>query len=247
VGGIAGAAAFLHAPSSAAAIRYIVSGGKRSKIDRPREDPGVSGDVEERSEDAARIDALRRGDERVFADLVRELDPGLRRIVRHYVDNPAVADEVIQEAWLGVVRGIFAFAGRSSLKTWVFRILINRAKTRAVREKRTVPFAESAAFDLDDADAEPAPVSGRRPPSPPTPEDALLGEEAMRRLTETIDALPPNLRVVLTLRDVEGWAAEDVCNVLGIGETNQRVILHRARTRVRAALLPYFGGARGAR
>lgn len=205
----------------------------------------MSGGVDERSADVVRIEALRRGDERVFTELVRELDPGLRRMVRHYVSNPAVAEEVIQETWLGVVRGIFAFEGRSSLATWVFRILINRAKTRAVREKRTEPFGEPRASEPDDPEA--TPVSDRLLQSSPTPEDALLGEEASRRLAAAIGALPPNLRVVLTLRDVEGWAAEEVCNVLGIRETNQRVMLHRARSRVRAALLPYLRGTRGAR
>jgi RNA polymerase sigma-70 factor (ECF subfamily) len=205
----------------------------------------MSGEVEDRSAGVVRIEALRRGDERVFTELVRELDPGLRRMVRHYVGNPAVAEEVIQETWLGVVRGIFAFEGRSSLKTWVFRILINRAKTRAAGEKRTVPFEEPGAFEPDDAEA--TPVPDRLFPSPPTPEDALLGEEASRRLAAAIGALPPNLRIVLTLRDVEGWAAEEVCNVLGIRETNQRVLLHRARSRVRTALLPYLRGTRGTR
>ena len=205
----------------------------------------MSHEVDERSVDVVRIEALRRGDERVFGELVRELDPGLRRMVRHYVGNPAVAEEVIQETWLGVVRGIFAFEGRSSLKTWVFRILINRAKTRAVGEMRTVPFEEPGAFESDDGEA--TRVRDRVRPSPPTPEDVFLGEEARRRLAAAIGALPPNLRIVLTLRDVEGWAAEDVCNVVGIRETNQRVMLHRARSRVRAALLPYLRGTQGTR
>jgi len=205
----------------------------------------MSGEVDDRSADAVRIAALRRGDERAFAELVRELDPGLRRMVRHYVGNPAVAEEVIQETWLGVVRGIFAFEGRSSLKTWVFRILINRAKTRAVRETRTVPFEEPRASESDDGEATPA--RDRFPASLPTPEEALLGEEARRRLAAAIGALPHNLRLLLTLRDVEGWTAEEVCNVLAIRETNQRVMLHRARSRVRAALLPYLRWTRGTR
>ena len=205
----------------------------------------MSGEVDERSVDVVRIEALRRGDERAFGELVRELDPGLRRMVRHYVGNSAIAEEVIQETWLGVVRGIFAFEGRSSLKTWVFRILINRAKTRAVRETRTVPFEEPRAPESDDGEA--TPVRDRLPASLPTPEDALLGEEARRRLAAAIGALPPNLRRLLTLRDVEGWTAEEVCNVLAIRETNQRVMLHRARSRVRAALLPYLRCTRGTR
>jgi len=205
----------------------------------------MNGDVDPRSGDAERIEALRRGDERAFAELVRELDPGLRRMVRHYVDNPAVAEEVVQETWLGVVRGIFAFEGRSSLRTWVFRILINRARTRAVREKRSVPLADPDPSERDDPRSMLS--ADRRLPSPPTPEDALLGEEMQRRLAAAIDTLPSQLRVVLTLRDVEGWEAEEVCNVLGIRETNQRVILHRARTRLRVALRPYRRSARGLR
>jgi len=204
----------------------------------------MNGDIDSRSGDAERVEALRRGDEHAFAELVRELDPGLRRMVRHFVDNPAVAEEVVQETWLGVVRGIFAFEGRSSLKTWVFRILINRARTRAVREKRAVPLSEP------DASERHGPRSMRaaeRRPSPPTPEDTLLGEEMQRRLAAAIEALPSQLRVVLTLRDVEGWGAEEVCNVLGIRETNQRVVLHRARTRLRVALRPYLRSTRGSR
>ena len=198
--------------------------------------------ADEQAIDLARVEAIRRGDERAFAALFDEFQPGLRRIVRDYVDNPAVAEEVIQETWLGVIRGIFAFEGRSSLKTWIFRILINRAKTRAMREKQTVPFAE-----MDDTASEPGP--GLEPPGQlqPSPEQALLAGETQRRLAAAIEELPPNLRVVLTLRDVEGLSAEEVCNTLGIRETNQRVLLHRARSRVRARLEPYLQGRRGVR
>jgi RNA polymerase sigma-70 factor, ECF subfamily len=197
----------------------------------------MSDDLDARSDDVERVEALRRGDERAFRELVRELDPGLRRLVRHYVHSPAVAEEVVQETWLGVVRGIFAFEGRSSLKTWVFRILIHRARTRAAREKRTVLLADTDGIEVDSVPS----------PDDSTPEKQLLGEELRRQLDAAIGALPPNLRVVLTLRDVEGWPAEEVCNVLGIRETNQRVILHRARTRLRAALRPHLQGDRGAR
>lgn len=184
-----------------------------------------------------RIQALRRGDEATFAALVAELDPILRRAVRTYVSSPAVAEEVIQETWLGVIRGIFAFEGRSSLKTWVFRILVNRAKTRAVRESRTVPFSD---LDADPTDEE---ASGPLVPVDPgrSAEDALIADEAMRELAVAVESLPPNLKMVLTLRDVEGWSSEDVCNALGIRETHQRVLLHRARSRVREAMRPYLG------
>jgi len=208
---------------------------------------------DERTVDLERVQAIRRGDEGAFVALFDELQPSLRRVVRHYVDNAAVAEEVLQDTWLGVVRGIFAFEGRSSLKTWVFRILINRAKTRAIRDKRTVPFADIGSRDLEDSDpsvdpaSQPAAWSGAPRDLRPSPEQVLLGEEAQRQLAVAIEALPPNLRVVLTLRDVEGWSAEDVCNALGIRETNQRVLLHRARSKVRAKLEPYLRGKRGVR
>lgn len=210
----------------------------------------MSRSADEQATDLERVEAIRRGDERTFGALFDEFQPGLRRIVRQYVDNPAVAEEVIQETWLGVIRGIFAFEGRSSLKTWIFRILINRAKTRAMREKRTVPFAEigmRAPDDSDDADSLPGP--GLEPPAElqPSPEAALLAGETQQRLAAAIEELPPNLRVVLTLRDVEGLSAEEVCNTLGIRETNQRVLLHRARSRVRARLAPYLQGRRRVR
>jgi RNA polymerase sigma-70 factor (ECF subfamily) len=192
--------------------------------------------------DTERIQALRRGDEAAFADLVAELDPILRRAVRSYVSNPTVAEEVVQETWLGVVRGIFAFEGRSSLRTWVFRILINRAKTWAVRERRTVPFADLEE-DADDMGEAPEALGFVHPGH--SPEEALMAEEAQREVASAIDALPPKLKTVLSLRDIEGWSSEDVCNALGIRETHQRVLLHRARSRVREALRPHGERARG--
>ncbi len=202
------------------------------------------------------IEALRQGDEAAFARLVDQHHASLRRVARLYVSNRAVADEVVQDAWLGVIQGIWAFEGRSSLKTWVFRILINCAKTRAAREGRTVPFAS---FGADDVGAPEAAVSPDRfwPADHPTepghwtspprdfgasPEHRLLGREAGEQLQKAIDTLPPNQRLVLTLRDVEGCSTEEVCNALGIQETNGRVLLHRARAKVRAALEPYLEG-----
>jgi RNA polymerase sigma-70 factor (ECF subfamily) len=202
------------------------------------------------------IEALRQGDEAAFARLVDQHHASLRRVARLYVSNRAVADEVVQDTWLGVIQGIWAFEGRSSLKTWIFRILINRAKTRAAREERTVPFA---GFGADDVGAPEAAVSPDRfwPADHPTepghwtspprdfvasPEHQLLGREAGEQLQKAIDTLPPNQRLVLTLRDVEGCSTEEVCNALGIQETNGRVLLHRARAKVRAAVEPYLEG-----
>jgi RNA polymerase sigma-70 factor (ECF subfamily) len=211
-------------------------------------------------EELALVNALRRGDEDAFARLVGDHHASLRRVARLYVANASIADEVVQDTWLGVIRGIWAFEGRSSLKTWIFRILVNRARTRAAREGRLAPFTAPLSTESG-ADPEPAvspehllPVDdssapGRwlQAPRDPgsSPERSLLTKELGDRLRTVIDALPSNLRTVLWLRDVEGWSSEEVCNSLAIQETNQRVLLHRARSRVRAALEPYLEGARG--
>ena len=201
-------------------------------------------------EESALVDALRRGDEEAFARLVAEHHASLRRVARLYVANAAVADEVVQDTWLGVIQGIWAFEGRSSLKTWIFRILVNRARTRAVRESRSARFIGALSTETG-AFPESADSSGlellAQPSADPSasPERRLLTQELRERLETVIDELPSNLRSVLWLRDVEGWSSEEVCNALAIQETNQRVILHRARSRARAALEPYLEGARG--
>jgi RNA polymerase sigma-70 factor, ECF subfamily len=211
-------------------------------------------------EESALLDALRRGDEEAFARLVGEHHASLRRVARLYVANAAIADEVVQDTWLGVIRGLWAFEGRSSLKTWIFRILVNRARTRAAREGRRGPLTEALSTESA-GEAEPsvsperflsadhpsAPGHWAQPPTDPgsSPERSLLRKELGERLRTVIDALPSNLRAVLWLRDVEGWSSPEVCNALAIQETNQRVLLHRARSRVRAALEPYLEGARG--
>ena len=155
-------------------------------------------------------------------------------MARLYVANAAISDEVVQDTWLGVIRGLWAFEGRSSLKTWIFRILVNRARTRAVRESRGLEFSgdDSSTPPLLDPD--------------PSPERSVLTQELRERLRTVVDALPSSLKVVLWLRDVEGWSSEEVCNALAIQETNQRVLLHRARSRARAALEPYLDELRGA-
>jgi RNA polymerase sigma-70 factor, ECF subfamily len=202
------------------------------------------------------IDALRRGDEGAFARLVDQYQASLRRVARLYIADRAVADEVVQDTWIGVIQGIWAFEGRSSLKTWIFRILINRAKTRAVREGRTVPFAR---FDRDVDVAETAFGPDRfRPTDDPTepsdwthspqdlgasPEHRLLAGEAREQLQHAIQALPETQRLVLTLRDVEGRSTEEVGTFLGLQEANVRVLLHRARAKIRVALEPYLQGA----
>jgi RNA polymerase sigma-70 factor, ECF subfamily len=212
-------------------------------------------------EESALLDALRHGDEDAFARLVGQHHASLRRVARLYVANAAIADEVVQDTWLGVIRGIWAFEGRSSLKTWIFRILVNRARTRAVRESRSAPFTGTLSTETSagsESSVSPEHLlpfadssdHGHRaqPWADPdsSPERGLLAKELRERLETVIDTLPPNLKIVLWLRDVEGWSSEEVCNALAIQETNLRVLLHRARSRVRAALEPYLEGARGA-
>jgi RNA polymerase sigma-70 factor (ECF subfamily) len=202
--------------------------------------------------DASLVQALRDGDETVFTALAREYHSSLLRVARIYVASTAVAEEVVQETWVGVLTGIDRFDGRSSLKTWIFRILTNIAKTRAQREGRTLPFS---ALQRPDRVPEPAVEAGRfRDPEDPTwpghwasppqawnvPEEALLGGEIRAVVADAIERLPATQRAVISLRDVEGWSPDEVCNALDITETNQRVLLHRARSKVRRALEEYL-------
>jgi RNA polymerase sigma-70 factor, ECF subfamily len=199
--------------------------------------------------------ALRRGDESAFSTLVSLYHAPLRRLALSYVRSAAVADEVVQETWLGVIRGIQAFEERSSLKTWVFRILTNTAKTRAERESRVVPLSSVTAGDP--GGDEPAVDPDRfldqqhaRWPghwaSPPTrwnelPAENLEGRELLSAMKDAIEELPSRQRQVIVLRDVEGWDAEEVCRVLELSEANQRVLLHRARSKVRQTIEDRLG------
>ena len=198
-------------------------------------------------EDAPLLDALRAGDERAFAALVDKYGPSLLRLAQLYVSSRAVAEEVVQETWLAVLTGIERFEGRSSLKTWLFRILTNKGKTRGQREGRTLPFSSLASDGDEDQTAVAVErfARGGAWATPPrgVPEERLLAGETRARVEQAISALPPNQRAVITLRDVEGLSAEEACNVLGLSETNQRVLLHRARAKVRAALERYLEDA----
>jgi RNA polymerase sigma-70 factor (ECF subfamily) len=196
------------------------------------------------------VEALRAGDEATFAMLVAQYGASMLRVAQMYVRTRAVAEEVVQEAWLGVLRGIGSFEGRSSLKTWIFRILTNTAKTRGEREARSVPFS---ALEVDPSDPAVEPErfqqEGRwaghwaAPPSPWTdiPENRLLSTETREVVARAIAELPPGQATVITMRDVEGFGSDEVCNVLEISETNQRVLLHRARSKVRRAIEDYLG------
>jgi RNA polymerase sigma-70 factor, ECF subfamily len=203
------------------------------------------------SEDPSLVQRLRAGDETAFMDLVDQLQPAMLRVARMYVSTTAVAEEVVQDAWLGVLRGLHSFEGRSSLRTWIFRILTNIAKTRGQREGRSLPFASLAGDDLDAPAVDPSRFDspegssrGRWSTLPDDwtgiPEDRLLGQETLDVIGQAIASLPPMQAEVIRLRDALGWTSEEVRNVLNLTETNQRVLLHRARAKVRGALERYL-------
>lgn len=183
------------------------------------------------------------GDEQAFADVVRRYHGPLLRFARIFVATPDVAEEVVQDGWLAVVTGLPAFEGRSSLKSWIFGIVANKAKTRGVRERRTIPFADLMTTDEDgaavDGDRFRRDGGWRQPPARwdgNTPEAQLLRREAISIVERVLAELPPAQRAVVTLRDVEDLDAAETCNMLGITETNQRVLLHRGRSKIRAAI-----------
>jgi RNA polymerase sigma-70 factor (ECF subfamily) len=204
--------------------------------------------LDELGDDDAIVARLRDGDDKAFGALIDRYHATMLRVARGYVATKEAAEDVVQETWLGVIRGIDGFESRASLKTWIFRILVNRAKTRGERESRTYPFS-SLEPDADEPAVDPSRFidSGRWRgfwSAPPTrhaiPEQHVLASEASDRVLRAVDALPPNQQVVITLRDIQGLSAADVCDLLSISEANQRVLLHRARSKVRAALEVYL-------
>jgi RNA polymerase sigma-70 factor (ECF subfamily) len=206
-------------------------------------------EAQETSHDAALIEGLRAGEDAAFAELMRLYGAGMLRVAQMYVPSRAIAEEVVQEAWLGVLKGIGRFEGRSSLKTWLFRIVANTAKTRGVRESRSIPFsslgdggADEPTVDPDRflGDGERFPGHWAVPPQSWAPEGRLLAREAMDLIEREIGRLPPSQQAVITMRDVQGLSSEEVCNALDLTETNQRVLLHRARAKVRNALEEYM-------
>lgn len=198
--------------------------------------------------DGALLDRLRRGDEAAFAALVERHHGAMVRVARGFVPSREVAEEVAQQTWVAVLTGLAAFEGRSSLRTWIFSILVNRARTQGERERRTVPFSALARREAaaDDPSVDPDRFLGADSPWPghwasgprpfAGPAERLLAAETRGVVRRAVDALPPAQRTVISLRDLEGWDAPEVCALLGITDANQRVLLHRARAKVRAAL-----------
>lgn len=203
--------------------------------------------------DADVLARLRAGNEAAFAELVDRWSPAMLRIARGYVSTPQSAEDAVQDAWLGVVRGLARFEGRSSLRTWVFTILVNQARTRGAREARTVPLSELGRDDESGPTVDPDRFQGTDDPHPggwkPTarpvswegqPEGRLLAGEALRLLESALSMLPARQRTVVTLRDVQELTPEEACEVLGITAQNQRVLLHRGRAALRKALEDYY-------
>jgi RNA polymerase sigma-70 factor, ECF subfamily len=195
--------------------------------------------------DECLLDQLRRGDEQAFVLLVQRYRQSMLRIAVGYVPGPAVAEEVVQDTWLAVLRGMSTFEGRSSVRTWLFRILVNRARTAGTRERRAVPLGADLqpAVDQSRFDASGAWIA---PPEQWTDqvEDRLVAERMANRVRTAIMDLPARQREVVTLRDIEGLASTDVCSVLEITAANQRVLLHRGRSTLRQVLEAEFGRVR---
>lgn len=201
------------------------------------------------SEDMALVGRLLSCDESAFQGLIEQYHARLLRLALAFVADRSVAEEVVQDTWVAVLNGLPGFEGRSTLKTWIFRILTNRAKTRGTREARSVSFSSL----MDDAAGEEPAVEPARftadgmwadPPLPwkkETPEDLLLRGEALAVVQRALAELPPGQRAVVTLRDIEGLSSQETCNALEISETNQRVLLHRGRAKLRRALERYQG------
>ena len=213
--------------------------------------PGGSKELDESS----LLAALRKGDEHAFADVVDRYSSSLLRLAMAYVPSRAVAEEVVQETWMGVFEGVSRFEGRSSFKTWLFKILTNRAKTRGQRESRYEGFTEKTGTGDEEGgsgvDLDLFIQNGSRAGhwiEPPhawdhgTPERLALSKESIKQIEKAIEALPDMQRQVITLRDIEGVSSEEICNILDVTETNQRVLLHRARSRVRRTLENYVKG-----
>jgi RNA polymerase sigma-70 factor (ECF subfamily) len=204
------------------------------------------------SDEADLVMRLRGGDERAFEALVERHYATMLAVARGYVRTRAVAEEVVQEAWLGVLNGIDRFEGRSSLKTWIMRIVVNIAITRGERETRTIPFSafapegEEPAVEpdrfRDESDGFPGHWRAYPGNWASLPEDTLLGRETLDVVKRAIEELPAAQRVVITMRDVGGCSAEEVCGTLDVSDGNQRVLLHRARSHVRKALERHLDG-----
>lgn len=210
-------------------------------------------DVEPARLDEELVARLRLGDESAFSEIVDGWSPMMLRVARSFVSSEASAEEMVQETWLAVLAGLHRFEGRSSLRTWVFRILSNQAKTRGVREARTVPMSSLGGDDADGLTVDADRFSGKDEEYPghwtdegaprawqPAPESSLLSAEIRSLVAEALLLLPDRQRTVVSLRDVHGLTSNEVCDALSITAANQRVLLHRGRAMLRTALEDYY-------
>jgi RNA polymerase sigma-70 factor (ECF subfamily) len=202
--------------------------------------------------DVDTLERMRSGDEAAFAELVDRWSPSMLRIARTYVSTRQSAEDAVQDAWVGVVRGLAGFEGRSSLRTWVFAILVNQARSRGVRESRSVPMSDLARDDSGPT-VDPDRFRGPHDPYPDHwtpagvpqqwqghPEGRVLAGEALHLLETALTGLPPRQCAVVTLRDVQGLTSDEACEAMGISPENQRVLLHRGRAALRRALEEYY-------
>ncbi|MGD9902761.1 MAG: RNA polymerase sigma factor [Vicinamibacterales bacterium] len=210
-----------------------------ARVDAPSPPSGGEGAL---PPDATLVSRLRAGDADAFAAVVGRYQRSMTRVARTWVRTEHAAEEVVQDVWLAVIRGLHRFEGRSSFKTWLFRIVVNRATSRALRDRRQVPFSsfqgeDGLEWDVDGpftmAGAWAEPVAAWPVPSA---EQLTLQAELVALVAAAVEQLPAAQRVVLTMRDIEGLDSADVCTVLGVSAVHQRVLLHRARTAVRAAV-----------
>lgn len=196
--------------------------------------------MNESVEQAALIARLRDGDEAAFRELFDAHHAMLVRLAAAYVKSPSIAEEVAQDTWTAVLDALPSFEGRSSLKTWIARIAINRAKTRAQRDGRQVPLEDEDPPSTDDRFGSIGQFK-RKPAQFESPESLLSNRQVRAAIDRCLEDLPPQQRAIVTMRDLEGWSSEEVCNVLGVSESNQRVLLHRGRGRLREALEKALG------
>ena len=196
--------------------------------------------------DAELLRRLRAGDEQAFVAVVERYNGSMLRLAASFVPSRAVAEEVVQDTWLAVLRGLPAFEGRASLRTWMFTILVNRARTTGTREQRTIPVADAG--PVVDASRFGPDGAWSAPPERwiEEAEDRIEAEKLGGLLKVAIDGLPGRQREVVLLRDVEGMSSAEVCDVLSISEANQRVLLHRGRGKLREVLETELG-SRGSR
>lgn len=195
------------------------------------------------SSDDDLVAGLRAREEDAFREAVSRYQASMKRVARAFVRSDDVADEVVQETWLQALNGIDRFEGRSSFKTWLFTILRNRAQTRGSREARSRPFSAMGASNEVDADTFDREANWLLPPSVTelsSPSDDTLRDELFREVEMGLSELPENQRMVVTLRDLLGWSSEEVRDYMEISEANQRVLLHRGRSRLRKFLSGYL-------